>query len=352
MKKIFVEDLKDGELINSVFLVRDKKLATTKNDRPYININLIDRTGKVTARVWERRDEPDYIRGLFESFDKNDFVKIQGKIQTYKDNTQIIIDAIKIVEPDKVDISDFVPKGEIDVDKIVKEFTKITAGIDNPHLKKLLSAFLKDRYFMEKFKIAPAAKKLHQAYIGGLIEHTLNLVKMARDIADYYPHINRDLLLTGTILHDIGKIEELDYERSFDYTDRGRLLGHIFIGANMVAEKIKEIKGFPSGLEDMLIHIILSHHGEREFGSPVVPVIPEALILHHIDNLDARVWGFAGEIARSEDVSGNWTGYSNVYQRYIFKGDTSFGSGEGNRKEKGKDSGDVKNPTPGLFDND
>jgi 3'-5' exoribonuclease len=334
MKKLFIEELKDGDVVDCVFLVRDKNVTTTKDGRPFINLNLIDRTGKVSAKIWDRPMEAGYIKDVSGGFNKNDFVKIRGRVETYKDITQIIVDGISRVESGEVDITDFVPKGEVNPDEIVKELIKVIGKIKDPHIKRLLSAFLKDNDFMDKFKTAPAAKKLHQAYVGGLIDHTMNLVRMVIDIAAYYPVVNRDLLVAGAILHDIGKIEELDYERSFDYSDRGRLLGHIFIGAMMVREKIQALKDFPSEIEALILHMILSHHGSFEFGSPILPVIPEALILHYIDDMDAKVWGFMTERAKSEDVEGNWTKFSKVFDRFIYKGDTFFGQSEDEGKKK------------------
>ncbi len=348
MKKIFIEELKDGDTVNDVFLVRDKNISTTKDGRPFVNLNLIDRTGKVSAKIWDRPMEAGYIKEITDGFSKNDFVKVRGRIETYKDITQIIVDGISRVESGEVDITDFIPKGEVNPDEIVKELMKVIAKINDPHMKSLLSAFLKDNDFMDKFKIAPAAKKIHQAYVGGLIDHTMNLVRMVIDMAAYYPVVNKDLLVAGAILHDIGKIEELDYERSFDYSDRGRLLGHIFIGATMVREKIRTLKDFPPEIEALILHMILSHHGSYEFGSPILPMIPEAIMLHYIDDMDAKVWGFMTEREKSEDVDGNWTKFSKVFDRFIYKGDTFFGHDEDEGKKK-KSSAKIMY---GLFDDE
>ena len=351
MKKVFVDELNVGIQVDSIFLVRDKKLGTTKNGRPYLDLNLIDKTGKVAAKVWEKREDQSYVERVYESFGKNDFVRVSGRVESYRENNQLNVDRIEVVDAKDVELEDFLPTGERNPDEMVKEFLKINSGIVNPHIKKLIASFFKDNDFMSKFMTAPAAKKLHQAYLGGLMEHTLNLVNMAIALADYYPFVNRDLLICGALLHDIGKMEELDYVRSFDYSDTGRLLGHIFIGAEMVKEKIDKIDDFPKTLSDMILHMILSHHGERQFGSPVLPAIPEAIILHQIDNMDAKVWGFLGEMDRSIDVEGNWTKYSKVYERFIYKGDTFFGfekSGSSGRKGEGK----KKRSALSLFDDD
>ena len=351
MKKIFVDELSVGSEIDSIFLVRDKKLATTKNGRPYLDVNLIDKTGKIAAKLWEKRDDQGYVERVYESFGKNDFVRVSGRIESYREKNQLNVDRIELVDAEDVELSDFLPTGERNPDEMVKEFLKINSEIKNPHIKKLIGSFFKDNDFMSKFKTAPAAKKLHQAYLGGLMEHTLNLVNMAVALADYYAFVNRDLLICGTLLHDIGKMEELDYARSFDYSDTGRLLGHIFIGAEMVKKKIDKIDGFPKKLSDMILHMILSHHGEFQFGSPVLPAIPEAIILHQIDNMDAKVWGFLGEMDRSIDLDGNWTKYSNVYERFIYKGDISFGINNDD-DSKAKNKGKKKRSVLSLFDDE
>jgi 3'-5' exoribonuclease len=331
-----VEDLENGQKVDSIFLVRDKNLSNTKDGRPFINLNLIDRSGKVAAKVWDRPAEENYVKQVSERFNKNDFVRVRGRVETFKDAPQIIVDEVEAVPPSDVQVSDFVPKGDMNPDELVKELLKIVDKFKTPPLKKLLLSFLREKDFMDRFKIAPAAKKLHQAYIGGLIDHTTSLVKMADDIASYYPDVNRDLLVAGAFLHDIGKIEELDYERSFDYSDRGRFLGHLVIGAMMVREKIKTIDDFPRELESLLLHLILSHHGAYEFGSPVVPMIPEAVILHYLDDMDAKVWGFVSEKHKSKDTPGNWTRFSNVYERFLFKGDTFIGIDDTEKRKKRK----------------
>jgi len=352
MTKTFVSDLTSGQPVDDIFLVRDKAIATTRDGRPYLNVNLIDRTGKVGAKLWERRDDPGCVQRIFESFHKNDFVRVIGRSDLYKETMQLILDDISVADTSSIDISDFLPSADIDPEKVARELKKITDTVVNPYIKKLLEAFFADKGFMARFRRAPAAKKLHQAYLGGLIEHTALLVKMAVAVADFYPHVNRDLLIAGAFLHDIGKIEELEYDRVFDYTDRGRLMGHLAIGARMVQEKIDSIGDFPEETADLLMHLILSHHGEQQFGSPVVPVIPEAVMLHHLDHMDATVWGFLGEVERSSDVEGNWSKFSNVYQRYIFTGDRFFGrQAEGSTSSR-KGAAGKRTASLSLFDDE
>ncbi len=353
MKKVFVEELRErqGQTVDTTFLVRDKMLSATKDGRPYIRLALLDRTGKVEARIWERTDQENHIGRTFEAFKRNDIVRIRGRVESFKDALQINVESVEQAT-ESIDIADYLLKGTKNVDELTKDFTKIVAGMKNPHLKHLLFAFLKDTDFMAHFTVAPAAKKLHQAYLGGLIEHTHNLVRMALDISKYYGQVNGELLVTGAFLHDIGKIHELEYGRGFDYSDKGRFLGHLFIGARMVDEKIAAIVDFPEALKNMVLHLILSHHGVHEYGAPVLPATLEAIILFQIDDLDAKVWGFTAEQARSENIEGNWTSFSNVYGRFIYKGDTFLGVGEdeAERRERKKRELSGKKLMLGLFD--
>jgi 3'-5' exoribonuclease len=328
MSKVFVEELKNGQGIDSIFLVRDKMLAVTKDGRPYIRVALMDRTGKVEGRMWDRQGDERGVERTFEGFKQHDFVRVTGRIESFKDSLQINVEAITPAGRQDIDIADFVPKGDKNPEEIVRDLTRTVASLKNPFLKRLGNSFLKDGQFMDRFTRAPAAKKLHQAYLGGLLEHTHNLVKMALDVSKYYPQLNGELLVIGAFLHDIGKIYELDYERAFDYSDPGRFLGHLFIGARMADEKIATIESFPEELKNMVLHLILSHHGRHEYGAPVLPATLEAVVLFQLDDLDAKVWGFTGEQVRSEGLDGNWTAFSNVYSRFIYKGDTYLGMGE------------------------
>jgi 3'-5' exoribonuclease len=352
MSKVFVEELKNGQGVDSVFLVRDKALAVTKDGRPYIRVALIDRTGKIEARMWDRQTGERGIERTFESFRQNDFVRVTGRVESFKDSLQVNVETIVPTAAQDIDVADFVPKGDKNPEEIVRDLTRIVASLKNPFLKRLGNAFLRDGRFMERFTRAPAAKKLHQAYLGGLLEHTHNIVKMALDVAQHYPQINSGILVIGALLHDIGKIEELEYERAFDYSDRGRFLGHLFIGARMVDEKIATIESFPEDLKNMVLHLILSHHGQHEYGAPVLPVTLEAVVLFQLDDLDAKVWGFTGEQVRSEALPGNWTAFSNVYSRFIYKGDTYIGmdEDEAEKRERKKRERMDKKLMLGLFD--
>ena len=352
MSKVFVEELKSGQAVDSIFLVRDKVLSVTKDGRPYIRVALMDRTGKIEGRMWDRQGEEKNVERTFEGFKQNDFVRVTGRVESFKDLPQINVETISVAQSHDIDIADFVPKGSKNPEELVRDLTRIAASLKNPFLKRLLNSFLKDAEFMARFTRAPAAKKLHQAYLGGLLEHTHNIVRMALDVSKYYPQLNGEILAVGAFLHDIGKVHELDYERAFDYTDRGRFLGHLFIGARMTDEKIGAIESFPEDLKNMVLHLILSHHGQHEYGAPVLPVTLEAIVLFQLDDLDAKVWGFTGEQARSESLEGNWTAFSNVYSRFIYKGDTYVGMGEdeAEKQERKKRERTDKKLILSLFD--
>ncbi|MFA4991328.1 MAG: HD domain-containing protein, partial [Candidatus Omnitrophota bacterium] len=282
----FVSELKEGESIESVYLVRQKSFDVTKNGDPYISLELIDRTGKVDGRKW------DATKSLFDSFDVDSFVRVKGRVEFYKKYPQIKIDLLERVKDESADISLYVPSLEKDRDKLFETFLSELSQVRNPHLKALLKSIFLNKDIAERFKKAPAATDFHHPYLGGLLEHTLSCVELSKLVISKYDGVNADLLICGSALHDIGKIEELSYKSSFYYTDKGRLIGHIVLGVNMVEREMAGIPDFPEDLRNLVSHIILSHHGEQEWGSPKRPMCLEAVILHHVDNLDAKINGF------------------------------------------------------------
>ncbi len=309
----FISDLREGEIIESVYLVREKSFDTTKNGNPYISLELSDRTGMVDCRKW------DALKSLFDSFIVDDFVKIRGKVEFYRNYPQFKLDSIERVEEKSVDLSLYVPVSDKNRDRMFKDFLSEMESIKNPYIKILIRGMFSDKDISEKFKTAPAASDFHHPYIGGLLEHTLACVELAKMIASKYEDINIDLLLCGTALHDIGKIEELAYKRSFYYTDKGRLIGHIVLGANIVSAAIDKIPDFPEELKNLILHIILSHHGEHEWGSPKRPMCFEAIILHHIDNLDAKINGFRHFVKTYNDLDSSWTKHSKMFGEFLYK---------------------------------
>ena len=313
MKKIFLENLREKTKVEDVFLVTKKETGKSKAGKEYLNLRLMDKTGQVEGRVW------DDVASLSGRFEKNDFVAIRGYAVSYQSNIQINVGDIKKVDEADVDIADFLPASKRDRDEMFSELESIINGMSDPHLKGLLLRIFDDEEVRNRFKTAPAAKGMHHTYLGGLLEHVLSLCGLADRVIGNYRDINRDLVMTGAILHDIGKIYELSYERSFDYTDEGRLVGHITIGINMIDRVIDKIDDFPKELSMLIKHLLLSHHGYLEYGSPKRPKAVESVILYYCDDLDSKIEAMQAFIAQ-EDSESNWTRYHRLYERYIYKG--------------------------------
>lgn len=313
-KNIYVSEIKEKEKVEGVFLVSKKETALSRNGNLYLILRLVDRTGEIEGRVWEGAES------LAEGFEKNDFVSVKGWAVPFQGGIQINISAIERFPEEKISLHDFLPSSKRDPEEMMEELKGLIRSMKDPYLKKLLILFVEDREVSSLWKIAPAAKNMHHAYLGGLLEHTLSLSRLVMDVARHYRDINRDLLLTGAILHDIGKIYELSYERIFDYTDEGRLLGHIMIGVEMVEKKASTIPGFPEELKMLVKHMILSHHGHLEYGSPKKPKTPEAIMLYYLDDMDAKVQSVQRLIEDERDTGSNWTSYHRLYGRHIYKG--------------------------------
>lgn len=309
----FINDLKEGETVESVYLVREKSFDITKKGDPYIALELSDKTGMVDCRKW------DALKSLFDSFSVDDFVRVKAKVEFFRNYPQLKIDSIEKTDDKSVDISLYLPVSDKNREKMFGDFLSEIGSVKNPYLKTLMSGIFGDKDIAEKFKTAPAASDFHHPYIGGLLEHTLACVELARLLASKYRDIDLDLLLCGTALHDIGKIEELSYKRSFYYTDKGRLIGHIVLGVNIVNAAIDNIPKFPEELKNLILHIILSHHGEQEWGSPKRPMCFEAIILHHIDNLDAKINGFRHFVKTYNDPDSSWTKHSKMFGEFLYK---------------------------------
>ncbi len=313
MPRKYISELNGGTTIDEIFLVQNKDLRTTKNGSLYIQAQLSDRTGMIDARMW------DASTPFFESLDDDTFLKIKGRTEIYQNKIQLIIKQISKTSQEEIKLEDYLPGTEQDVGKMFAELKQISSSIKQPHLKSLLNLFFNDKDFCMDFCSAPAAVQYHHAFLGGLLEHTLSVAKLGNNIAPLYPSLNRDLLICGIILHDIGKISELCYEKSFHYSDEGQLIGHLISGVLMVEEKAKQIDDFPKTLLDLLRHLILSHHGEYEWGSPKLPMTLEALALHYLDNIDAKIHAFNKAITNDKDSSDNWTNYSRMFERKLFK---------------------------------
>ena len=313
MSKQFVSLIKDRDPVNSVFLVKDKILAMAKNGKPYMNLRLMDKSGDVEAKVWDNTELLD------KQFEKDDFVNVRGKASVYMNKMQVVIAEITRVPEEQVVLADFLPESPRDSAEMFRELTDTVAALVNPHLRGLMEAFLADESFIGLYCQAPAAKGMHHVYLGGLLEHSLSLVKLVKSVVPLYVGINEDLLIVGALLHDVGKIYEMSFSRAIDYTDAGKLLGHITIGVELVAEKIHQVDGFPRELSLLLKHMLLSHHGQYEYGSPKRPKTVEATILNYLDDLDSKINGIQTHIAKEAASTSRWSAHHRLYDRYFFK---------------------------------
>jgi 3'-5' exoribonuclease len=313
-KTVYIENLKAGEKVNNAFLVAEKNLAYSQKGAPYLNLRLKDKTGEIDGKVWDNANEWDG------QFKKGDIVQVYGRVLSYKNNLQLSVLDLKKLTDEEVDLTDYLPAAKQDAEAMFAELMAYVEKIQTPCLRDLLNAFFQDEKTTMLFKKAPAAKGFHHIYLGGLLEHTLSVTKLLDLAIDHYQAVNRDLLLAGGILHDIGKIHEFDYDRIVQYSDEGRLIGHVVMGVEMVDAKISGIEGFPKSLAMELRHLLLSHHGMLEFGSPKRPKTLEALIVHHIDDLDAKVNAFQTFVDDAPEDDTGWTPFHRLLERYIYKG--------------------------------
>jgi 3'-5' exoribonuclease len=313
MKSPYVSELEPNRLITASFLVHSKEIRQKKGGELYLSLLLGDRTGDVDAKMW------DNVADVLDAFERDDFVKVKGMTQVFHNRPQLTIHKIRRMDDSEIDFADYFPSSKRDPEEMWAELRGIVAGLANPHLKALLEAMLDDEDIAARYRRAPAAKQIHHAFLGGLLEHVLSLCALARVTAPIYPYVDSDLVLTGVVLHDIGKIYELNYERGFSYSNEGQLLGHISIGLRMVAEKLRGLPGFPPALRLLVEHMMLSHHGQLEFGSPKLPQFPEALLLHYLDDLDSKMECMRALIANDRQVEGCFTTYHPALERAALK---------------------------------
>jgi 3'-5' exoribonuclease len=313
MKNQFVNEIKVGKIVDDIFMLYEKTLAQKKDGNNFLNVTLSDKTGTIKGVIWDNVDQ------IAANITSGDVVHIKGSVNEYRGSLQLVIKKMEACPVDAIHPSDFLPATRRDIDSMFKRLLKITASIETVYLKKLIEAFWNDEAFVRKFKTAPAAKKMHHAYIGGLLEHTLSMASLADKIAGHYSGVARDLLLSGVILHDIGKIREFEFQVKIDYSDEGRLLNHIVMGLEMIEEKISEIEEFPQDQMVLLKHLIVSHHGSREFGSPEPPKTIEAVLLNYIDEIDSKVNGIR-QFIEKEDPNETWTSYHRLLERHFYKG--------------------------------
>lgn len=313
MKSPYLSELQANQTVQGTFLVSYKDVRQKKSGEPYLTLTLTDRSGELDAKMWDNAAE------ALNTFERDDFVRIKGLLQIFQNRPQLTLHKIQLVPASEIDLADYLPASKRDRDEMFRELQGWIAGISDPHLKGLLELVFADEEIALAYRTAPAAKTVHHNWIGGLIEHVLSLCHLAKFSAAHYPHIDLDLLLAGVMLHDIGKIRELQYARSFGYSTEGQLLGHIQIGVQIVLEKLRSLPEFPPRVRDLVVHMILSHHGELEFGSPKIPLFPEALLLHLLDNMDSKTECMRSLIDRDPQIEGFWTGYNSALDRSALK---------------------------------
>jgi 3'-5' exoribonuclease len=324
MDKIWVKDVKEGEAVKSVFLVARKAVPTAKSGKSYLSITLHDKTGELEARAFDKVEE------LAQIFEEKDYLEVQGQVGTFQGKPQLRLEQVNKADPAGLEASEFVwapppePKkpektGFSDQDETTwKELLALVDAIADLHVKALIQAFLEDEDIVGRLRRAPAAKSVHHAYQGGLLEHTVSCLKLAHRLSDQYPQVDRDLLVAGAFFHDLGKIRELSYDRQIEYSDEGRLIGHLVMTAQWIHDKARRV-GVPRDLEHQVVHLVLAHHGRLDYGSPKVPMTLEALLTHELDEIDSRVNSWLNLMGR-EGGNRRWTDSNNVYEQHIWRG--------------------------------
>ncbi|MGB8061594.1 MAG: OB-fold nucleic acid binding domain-containing protein [Candidatus Sulfotelmatobacter sp.] len=306
MKDFYICDCvqQENKIVTSSFVVVAKQIKPKKTGEPYLALTLGDRSGQLEAKMWDNVEE------VLDTFEQDDFLKIKGLVNKYKQRFQLTVHKLRKLGESEIDFSDYLPKTTKDIDELWRTLTGFVESFQNQHLRSLVQAFMADPEIAAAYRNAPAAKTLHHAYIGGLLDHVVSLFRSCDLICQNYPQINRDLLLTGAFLHDIGKIHELTYNRSFSYSTKGQLLGHMIIELEMLQAKLAALPGFPDELKILIEHMIISHHGQYDFGSPKLPMFPEALMLHYLDDLDSKMEAMRAHFEREAALDSPWTSYN------------------------------------------
>jgi 3'-5' exoribonuclease len=315
MKSPLVRDLKPNEIATTIFLVQTKEIRQKRTGEPYLSLQLSDKSGDLDAKMW------DNVAEVMDTFERDDFIKVKGLLQIYNNRPQFTIHKLRPVEDNEVDFADFFPASLRDPDEMWRELRGIVGALANPHLRALLDAFLDDPEIAVRYRVAPAAKSIHHAFRSGLLEHVLSLCGLARVAAAHYPFVDYNLLIAGVVLHDIGKIWELTYERGFGYSTEGQLIGHIPLAMRMMADKLQRLPDFPSELRNLVEHMILSHHGHLEFGSPKTPAFPEALLLHYLDDMDSKMECMRALIEKDPQSPSLFTQWSSSLERVVLRKD-------------------------------
>jgi 3'-5' exoribonuclease len=310
VKGVFVKDIKDSQQVDALFLLTGMNKAETRAGKTYLTLKIMDRSGEISGRVWDRADY------WFDQVKVGQVVRVCGQAQSYRDILQLKVNSLESVTEQEIDMALFVPATSFNIEEMARELRKFARSITDEYLNKLLLKFLLNKKFMAAFCQAPAAKRMHHAYVGGLLEHTLHVTRLADRVAELYPSVDRSLLLAGAILHDVGKISEFSFAAyPVDYSDKGRLMGHMVLGVEMIGEKIKKIKEFPPETAMRLKHLILSHHGRYEFGSPALPMLHEAFILNFVDDMDAKI-NYMERLSGQVEEGYHWSEYQRNMERF------------------------------------
>jgi 3'-5' exoribonuclease len=312
MKTAYVTDLLSEQSVTSFFLVHEKEVRNTREGRAYLRMELGDRSGTIEARMWDQFDV------IARDINRDDFVKVQARVEVYKNKPQLALVQVRVAKPEEIDLADYLPHTKCDVGKMWVELHAYAGSIGNPWLNKLVTQMLAEPELARCYKRAPAAKVMHHAYIGGLLEHVVSICGMAKQAAGHYDELDLDLLLTAAILHDVGKLDELCYERAIGYTTPGQLLGHIVMELETVSRAIDKMEGFPPPLKTVVQHLLISHHGQYEFGSPKLPMIREAMVFHYLDDLDSKLAAVRVALA-TPSGDDEWSAYSGALGRRFLK---------------------------------
>ncbi|MCR5587368.1 MAG: HD domain-containing protein [Lachnospiraceae bacterium] len=303
----YIKDYKEGEKFYGVYLCKTKQVNKSKNGKTYYNVDLQDKTGVINGKIWE-------LSNAIETFEEGDFVHVEGMVTSYQEKLQVNINRVRRADEGEYDEKEYFPVSKYSVDKMYDNLIKLVNSVEEEHLNKLLKGFfVDDPDFVKKFKVHSAAKSMHHGFISGLLQHSITVANICDYMSKIYPILDRDLLITSALLHDVGKLTELYPFPKNDYTDDGQLLGHIYIGAEMISRKADDIPGFPHVLKSELLHCILAHHGELEYGSPKKPALAEALALSHADNMDAKMEAVI-ELYEANDPDTNWFGFQRMFE--------------------------------------
>jgi len=323
MKSPYIKEAEINRNFTTSLLVRSKEIREKKTGEPYLSLSLCDRSGEIEAKMW------DNVAEVMDTFERDDFVKVKGLIQIYHNRPQLTIHKMRRLEDSEVDFADYFPASTRDAEEMWRELRGFISAMSDVHLRGLVNAVLDDPEIASRYRKAPAAKQIHHAWLGGLLEHVLSLCQLCRYAAQHYG-ADLDLLLAGAVLHDVGKIYELSYDRSFGYTAEGQLLGHMVIGLRIVAEKLAHLPDFPPRLRTLVEHLIVSHHGKYEFGSPKLPLFTEALLFHYLDDMDSKMECMRSLVDQDRQVEGYFTGFNASLERMVLKKEKYLSNAAGN----------------------